>query len=572
MIVECEGLVREQGVAEAVHGIAVDFVDVSAAAANRVVMVLVGAVDVAGLAAGAGASRDGAEFLEQFERAVHGRQGELGVRALEKAVDRAGGEVAALGFEQVCYRFARRGRVQGPHARSFRFGVEEDCVRPCPGPPGRFEALSVFRRPFATIPEFLLGLARRYGPVTRLRGPFRDVYLFDDPALLEEVLAGKGRSFQKSRGTKRLRPLLGDGLLTSEEPEHLRNRRLVQPAFNRSRVEAYAPRMVAAAQGLSATLSDGQTIDLDRAMMRLTLEIVAETMFGSDVSDETLAIGAALDQALWAYPDMVRLFGEVNDVFPTRTGRRFRRARAGLRGMVEQLIARRRGAGDRGDFVSLLIAARDERGAFSDAQARDEALTILLAGHETTANALTWTFDLLGRHPDAARRVDEELASALGGAAPGLDDLARLPLLRGAISEALRLFPPAWLTGRSALETVRIGACELHRGDVALLSPYVTHRNPRLWSEPERFKPERWVDGPRPERFAFFPFGGGTRTCIGESFAWLEATLVLATLLQRLRFELVDPEPVPLAPLVTLRPARPIRVRVALRRPEPIAS
>jgi len=422
------------------------------------------------------------------------------------------------------------------------------------------------------MPGFLLGMARRYGPATRMRGPFSDVYLFDDPALIEEVLAGKGRSFHKSRGSKRLRPLLGDGLLTSEEPEHLRNRRLVQPAFNRSRVDAYAPRMVGAAQRLSEAFVDGETIELDRAMMRLALEIAAETMFGSDVSGETHSIGAALDQALGAFPSLVKPFGEVNDVFPTRTGRAFRQARASLRATVERLIARRRGDEDRGDFASLLIAARDERGAFSDAQARDEALTILLAGHETTANALTWTFDLLGRHPDAARRVDEELAAVLGSAPPKLEDVSRLPLLRGALSEALRLFPPAWLTGRSATEAVRIGTCELRRGDVALVSPYVTHRNPRLWSEPERFLPERWVDAPRPERFAFFPFGGGTRACIGESFAWLEATLVLATLLQRVRFELVDRGPVPLAPLVTLRPGRPIRVRVALRTAEPIAS
>jgi cytochrome P450 len=408
--------------------------------------------------------------------------------------------------------------------------------------------------------------------VTRVRGPRRDIYLFDDPQLIEQVLAGKGRSFQKSRGSKRLRPLLGRGLLTSEEPEHLRHRRLVQPAFNRTRVDAYAPRMVATAERFGASWRDGQTVEVDREMMRLALEIAADTMFGSDVSGETESIGATLDRALSSFAKMVAPFGEVNDVFPTPTGRRFRRARAGLRATVERLIAQRRGAEDRGDFLSLLIAARDERGAFSNDQARDEALTILLAGHETTANALTWTLDLLGRNPEAARSVEEELAVTLRGRAPGVEDVARLPRLHGAISEALRLFPPVWLTGRRALEAVRIGDCALRRGDVALVSPYVTHRNPRLWPEPERFTPERWFSQARPVRFAFFPFGGGTRACIGESFAWLEASLVLATLLQRVRFDLLDVDPVPLAPLVTLRPARPIRARVTQRRLAPIAS
>jgi cytochrome P450 len=442
----------------------------------------------------------------------------------------------------------------------------------CPGPPSRFEALTLFRRPFGTLPGYLLDLAQRYGPVTRLRGTLTDLYLLDDPDLIEEVLAGKGRSFEKSRGAKRLRPLLGDGLLTSEEPVHLRHRRLVQPAFNRNRVDAYAPNMVAATERLAASWRDGETVTLDRAMMRLALEIAAETMFGSDVSGETESIGAALDQALSSYPQMIAVLGELNDVLPTRAGVRFRQARRSLRATVERLIARKRGARDGGDFLSLLIAARDERGAFSDDQARDEALTILLAGHETTANALSWTFDLLGRNPEATLRIEDELAAVLGGRAPGVEDLARLPLVRGAISEALRLFPPAWLTGRSATESVQIGAYTLRRGDVALLSPYVTHRNPRLWREPERFMPERWIEDARPERFAFFPFGGGTRACIGESFAWLEATLVVATLLQRVRFELLETSAVPLAPLVTLRPARPIRARVAVRQPEPVAN
>jgi cytochrome P450 len=426
-------------------------------------------------------------------------------------------------------------------------------------------AFSLYRRPFGTVPGYLLALVREFGPMVRLRGPVSDLYLIDDPQLIEDVLVSKARSFRKGRGVSRLRRLLGNGLLTSEQPDHLRNRRLVAPAFNRRRVEAYGPSMVAAALRRVARWRDGGRIALDREMMALALEIAAETLFGADVSAETATIGTALDQSMRDFGIAIAPFSEVLDYLPVPVTLRFRRARAQLHAVVERLIAGSRAAGDRGDFLSLLLSARDERGALSEAQARDEALTILLAGHETTANAMTWTIDLLGRNPRAARTLSDELDGVLGGRDPELADVARLPYLRAAISEALRLFPPAWLIGRRAIEPVEIGGVRVRRGDIVLVSPYATQRNPRYWTDPERFSPERWLDGAHPERFSYIPFGAGNRVCIGESFAWLETTLALATLLHRVRFERLDTAPAGIAPLVTLRPLQTIGMRVALR-------
>jgi len=444
-------------------------------------------------------------------------------------------------------------------------------AQPCPGPSWAASLAFVTRR-FSTLPDYFLELARRYGPVSRLHGMRADVYLFDESDAIEDLLVTKARSFIKGRGIQRLRRLIGNGLLTSEPPEHIANRRLVQPAFHRKRIEAYGAGMIAAAQRRLAAWNDGDEIEIEHESMRITLDIAAETLFGgADLSADTEGIGSALTAVMETFPASVAPFGEVLDVFPfLPITQKFRRARAQLDATVERLIAEhRRSRDDSGDVLSLLLAARDEDGSgLSDEQIRDEVMTILIAGHETTAVAISWTIYLLQRHPEDAARIVAQLDAVLGGRRPALDDAPALTLVRAAFSESMRLYPPAWLIGRVATEPVELGGYQLKKHDVALVCQYVTHRNPRYWPEPGSFSLERWLDGAKPpEKFAYFPFGGGNRICIGEGFAWLEGVLVLATLLQQARFELIDAAAVGLAPLVTLRPASPIRARVRVRSP-----
>ena len=446
----------------------------------------------------------------------------------------------------------------------------------CPGP-SWLASLAFVTRQFRTLPDYFLELARTYGPVSRLHGMRADVYLFDEAEAVEDLLVTKARSFIKGRGIQRLRRLLGNGLLTSEPPAHIANRRLVQPAFHRKRIEAYGAGMVAAAERRLATWRDGDTIEIEHEAMQMTLAILAETLFGgADLSTETDAIGAAQTDAMEAITATVAPFGEVLDYLPfLPITQKFRRARARLDATIARLIAEHRSSGaDSGDLLALLLAARDEDGSgLSDEQVRDEAMTILIAGHETTAVAISWTIYLLQRHPEAVERIVAQLDQVLGDRPPTLDDAAELTLVRAAFSEAMRLYPPAWLIGRVATEPVELGGYQLKKNDIALVCQYVTHRNPRYWHEPEAFVLERWLDGAKPpEKFAYFPFGGGNRICIGEGFAWLEGVLVLATLLQRVRFERVDDAPVGLAPLVTLRPASPIRALVRVRSPHRVPA
>jgi cytochrome P450 len=246
--------------------------------------------------------------------------------------------------------------------------------------------------------------------------------------------------------------------------------------------------------------------------------------------------------------------------------RRFNRARAELDRVIYGLIAARRAgpAAGQDDLLGMLLAARDGDAAMDDVQIRDEAMTLFLAGHETTANALSWTWYLLARNPPAARRLGEELDAVLGGRLPEAADLPRLRYTRDVFAEALRLYPPAWVLGRRALRDTSIGEYTVPRGSVVLASQLVTQRNPRYWEEPERFEPGRW-SGPAPPRFAYFPFGGGVRRCIGESFAWMEGVLLIAVIAQRLRFEALDPAEIGIEPLVTLRPRSAIRLRASTR-------
>ena len=404
------------------------------------------------------------------------------------------------------------------------------------------------------------------------RGGCRARFWFvDEPAAIEQLLLANGYDVIKGRGLRRMRRLLGHGLLTSDEPLHLRQRRLVQPAFHRDRVAGYAATMIGAAREAAERLEDGEVVAVDALMNRLALRIAAATLFSADVDDDADAIGRAVTASMALFPQSLSPWGELLDLMAWHPAtRRFRAARAALDAIVYRMIEeRRRDAVDRGDLLSMLLAVRDEEGnAMPTELVRDEALTLLLAGHETTANALAWTWDALTRHPAAEERLHAELDAVLGDRDPVPADYPRLAFTRDVIAEAMRLRPPAWILGRRVIRPIRLGDWNVPAGSVVLVSQLVTHRNPRLWREPDAFRPERWSNGETAglPRFAYFPFGGGNRVCIGESFAWTEAVLVLATLARRARFHALDRSPVPLDPLVTLRPGRPIAMRVETRR------
>lgn len=426
-----------------------------------------------------------------------------------------------------------------------------------PGPPAH--PLTGNLRDFAADRlTFLRQLARDYGdfvPIKLLRGT---AILLNHPDLIEEVLVTKKRHFIKARGTRSLRSLLGNGLLVSEGSFWRRQRRLAQPAFHRDRIAAYSQIMVDYTERMLAAWQPGRALDVHHEMMGVTLAIVARALFDADVSGAASVVGRGLEVTLahfnwWASTGfLVPLW------LPVRPNREFARAKAELDRVVYGLIAQRRSSGeDPGDLLSMLLAARDEDGAgMTDRQVRDEVMTLLLAGHETTANALTWTFLLLAQAPEADARLADELRRVLDGRPPTLADLPRLPYTENVVKEALRLYPPAWILGYEAVDDVTIGGYPVRKGTTMFMSQWVTHRDPRWFPKPDAFRPERWADSQIKQlpTYAYYPFGGGERLCIGKSFALMEASLLLATIAARYRLELTSGQAIDLEPSVTLRP------------------
>jgi cytochrome P450 len=440
-----------------------------------------------------------------------------------------------------------------------------------PGPPKRFpgQHLLLLRRDTLGA---LTALARDFGDVARIRVGPHDIVLVSHPDLIRTVLITEARRFAKGRGLERTKRLLGTGLLTSEGDFHLRQRRLAQPAFHRERITSYAEVMGSRAEQASASWREGDTLDVSRAMMRLTLEIAGVTLFGADLAGETEEIGAALTEAFELFRYSTLPYAELLDPLEfLPINRRFRAARTRLDRTIYRIIAERRASGiDGGDLLSMLLLARDiegDGGQMSDLQLRDEVLTILLAGHETTANALAWTLYLLAQHPDVETRMQAELDAVLGDRQPTAEDSTRLVYTRAVLAESMRLYPPAWTLGRKPLEDVALGGYRIRRHSLVLLSQWVVHRDPRWWPDPERFDPARWAPeapGTRP-KLAYFPFGAGTRVCIGEAFAWMEGLIVLATIARRWRLRPVPGHAVSPLPLVTLRARHGIRMSVHRR-------
>ena len=420
---------------------------------------------------------------------------------------------------------------------------------------------------------FLSNLRATYGDIARVPLGAETLYLFSHPDLVRDVLVTNHKNFHKGRGLERAKNLLGEGLLTSEGDYHLRQRRLAQPAFHRQRVSAYGATMSAYAATRRERWRAGAEIDVHQEMMALTLAIVGKTLFDADVEHEAAEIGAALATTFESFNFGFFLpFGELLERLPLPANLRFKKARARLDATIYRLIEERRQARvDRGDLLSMLLLAQDTEGdgsGMSDLQLRDEAMTIFLAGHETTANALTWTLYLLSQHPDVEQRVHAEVDAALGGRLPSADDLAILPYTRMVLAESMRLYPPAWIVGRRAVGPFEANGYPIPARSIVLLCQYVMHRDERWFPEPDRFDPDRFLPARQAERpkFAYFPFGGGPRVCIGEQFAWMEGILALATIAQRWRLRLVPGHPVALQPIITLRPKFGMRMTVKARR------
>ena len=439
-----------------------------------------------------------------------------------------------------------------------------------PEPPGPHPALSLLRFPlFRRDPLAVFRrMAARHGDVSTFRLGPRRFYLLNHPDLVRDVLVTHHRTFIKSYALQRARVLLGTGLLTSEGELHLRQRRLAQPAFHRERIAAMGQAMASAASAAAGRWRAGMEVDAAREMNRLTLAIAGTTLLGADVEGEADEIGRALTDALGLFDRLHNPFAPLLERLPVPATRRMRAARARLDATIHRIIAERRASGeDRDDLLGMLLAARDEQGdggGMTDAQLRDELLTLFLAGHETTANALGWTWHLLARNPEAEARLHEELRTVLGGRVPTADDVPRLPFTRAVLAEAMRIWPPAWTIGREPLEDYGAGGYRVRAGSIVLLSPFLVHRDPRWWDAPEAFRPERWMeDGFEATlpRFAYFPFGGGPRKCIGEGFAWMESVLVLATLASRWRLRHTADARVAPEPRITLRPTG-LRMRV----------
>jgi cytochrome P450 len=441
-----------------------------------------------------------------------------------------------------------------------------------PGPKGSWllGSLTEFRRDML---GFFMRLAREYGDVAGYRLGKRHLCLVNHPDLIEHVLTHGSKSFSKRTYVLQLlEPIVGNGLLTSEGDFWLRQRRLAQPAFSRPRIAAYGPIMVAFSQRYLERLRPGETRDLHADMMRLALEIVTKALFDADVADDAGEVGAALEVVMENFIRRWESLWQLPEWWPTPSNIRRRRAVRRLDAIVYRFIQERRQSGAAGsDLLSRLLQARDDTGdgtGMTDLQLRDELMTLFLAGHETTANAMAWTWYLLGQSPDQEAKLSEELDRVLAGRPPTVEDIPHLPYTEAVVQESMRLYPPAYAFGRIASEDCQVGEYLIKKGTTAIMSQWVMHRDPRYFDDPEAFRPERWVEGlaKRLHRYAYFPFGGGARICVGNTFAMMEAVLILATIVPRFRFVLVPGHPVVPRPVVTLRPEFGIKAVVEARR------
>ena len=425
---------------------------------------------------------------------------------------------------------------------------------------------------FRRQPTEFLTTAARLGDVSRFRLGKQPMFFVNHPDLIRDVLVTNAAKFHKGRALQRMKRVLGNGLLTSEGEFHLRQRRLAQPAFHRQRIAGYAASMIDYGERVSGEWRDGAEYDIAEEMMRLTLYIVAQTLFGASVEDEADEIGEAMTTMISMFNLLLLPFSELLEKLPLPHAKRFNRAKETIDNVIYKIIRERRRTGaDTGDLLSILLFAQDEDdgGVMTDEQVRDECLTIFLAGHETTANALTWTWYLLSQNPEIERKFHEEIDRVLPEKRlPTFEDYASLKYTEAILAEAMRLYPPAWAIGRLAIEDHMLNDFPVEKGSLVLLSPYITQRDERFWQNANEFEPGRWENlsiKEASQKFVYFPFGGGTRRCIGEQFAWTEGVLLLATIGRNWHLKLRKNQRIALNPLVTLRPKYGMKMNAARR-------
>lgn len=448
-------------------------------------------------------------------------------------------------------------------------------VRPSrpPGPKGAL-IMGVMREFNRDQLSFIERAQREYGDVVWMRFLYVPAIFLYHPDDVEYVLVTNPKNFIKSMTLRSnfFQRLVGRGLLTSQGEEWKRARRLSQPAFHRERVASYANVMVDYSRRLAAKWQEGETRDIHIDMMRLTLEIVVQCLFSADVSHDVDQVGATLKELVKPFASQATVKWILDNRLPTPAHLHFHRLAKKIDNVVYRIISERRSTGkDEGDLLSMLLAARDEDGSqMSDRQLRDEVMTLFLAGHETTALTLAWSWYLLGTNPEAERKFHAELDEVLGNRAPTAADLPRLKFTEQIAKESMRLYPPAYGLGREAIEDCEIGGYRVPAGTQVFMFQWATQRDPRFYDEPLAFRPERWSEAfiERLPKYAYFPFGGGPRVCIGASFAMMEIILSLATIGQKFRLELAPDHPVSILPAMSLRPKDGIKVIVRNRTPK----
>lgn len=430
--------------------------------------------------------------------------------------------------------------------------------------------IAVFFRDQLRFFEMLL---RTWGDVVLTRMGPDPMVLIQDTKLIEEVLLRQHERFHKDAFTTLLHPLVGHGLLTSEGELWRKQRKIAAPALQKKQIASYADAMVSltgdACQEWTETGAPGVR-DLSKDMMALTLRIVVKTLFGVTMERQVQEVGELVDLLMGHFDREVHTpLVLVPQTVQTPGRRAFHKNVARLDAVLADIIAYRRGAGEGDDLLWRLIMARDEDGQpMSDKQLRDEAITMFLAGHETTSLAITYAWDLLTRNPDALERLIAEVDEVLGGRAGTMEDMSALPWTKAVVQETMRLHPPAWIIGREAIEPVKLGEWTIAPGTQVLMSPWLLHRDARWFEEPLKFTPERWLGGTLEAnlpRYAYMPFGGGPRVCIGTHFAMMEAMLIIATMAQHVTIQRVDDAPLRFTTSVTLRPADPVRFEVSAR-------
>ena len=417
---------------------------------------------------------------------------------------------------------------------------------------------------------FLQNLAA-LGDVTTFRMGKVPAFLINHPDLIRDLLVTSHAEFVKGRALQRAKGLLGEGLLTSEKEFHLRQRRMIQPAFHRQQIADYARSMIEFSDRISGEWQDGDALDIDREMMRLTLWIVGRTLFSANVEDDAMQVGAAMTTIVSMFNFMLFPFSEILEKLPLPPIKKLRNARTTLDEIIYKIINERRASNEvKNDLLAMLLAAQDEEtgGAMTDKQIRDECLTLFLAGHETTANALTWTFYLLSQNPEAEAKFHRELDRVLGEKPLTPDGYPKLKYTEQVFAESMRLFPPAWTLGRLATEEHEFNSFNIPAKSLVLASQYVMHRDARFWENADRFVPERWESLSIKEagnKFIYFPFSKGVRSCIGESFAWMEGVLLLANLGRKWKLSLLPEQKIALHPMITLRPKYGMKMKIEKR-------